>query len=162
MPPCSRPDLCNGAKNGPSFFYARRLYQSEYNCKKCGVEAPFTLATPTFNSWCIQCFYQHPDNRDEVCQHSGCRAGVAEIQERISNGRVDLSSSVEAPETASAGGAASSGNAPARNALQALQDEVAELKEQVRAMQEQIDALAARQQGQDQWWQTAGNAWAGR
>ena len=158
MPPCSRPDLCNGAKNGPSCFYARRLCQGEYNCIHCGVEAPFTLATPTFKSWCIQCFYQHPDNRAEACRHSGCRAGVEEIQARILSGRVDLSSSAEAPPgIASAGGATSSGAAPARNPLQDLRAEVEELKAQVNGMQEQIDALVARQQGQNQWY-----AWDGR
>ena len=124
------------------------------------VEAPFTLATPTFKSWCIQCFYQHPDNRAEACRHTGSRAGAAEIQERISAGRVDLSSSAEAPPgIASAGGATSSGAAPARNPLQDLRAEVDELKAQVNGMQEQINALTARLQGQDQWWQTPGNAW---
>ena len=166
MPPKSRPDLCNGAKNGPACFFARRLWQYDYKCKKCGILAPFTLATPTFNSWCIQCFYQHEDNKDEMCQHSGCKKALAQIQERIRNGDMDLSSLAEAPEIASTGEASSTRDDQAKNlvqTIQALKDEVAELKEKVRGMQVQIEALSARPGGQDQPWQEGEwGGWLGR
>jgi hypothetical protein len=75
-----------------------------------------------------------------MCTEEGCLKAVAEIEEKILNDQVGP------PEIASTGGASSSRDDQARNsqqAIQALKDDVAQLKETVRGMQERIVALSA-------------------
>ena len=89
---------------------------------------------------CVQCFYKH--SGFNMCKRTGCKKELAKIQQKIANGEVgevDLSSSAEAPEPeiASTGGASSSRDDQARNSqqtIQALKDDVAQLKETVRGM----------------------------
>ena len=138
---------CNGKKETDTCFFARRLYDGEYKCGGCGVLAPHVCRTPSYRGLCIQCYFKHDDNRDYLCLHKGCKAEFADVQRRIDNG-VDLSSSADAPEPeiASTGGASSSRDDQARNLLQstqALRNDLAEIKEMLMGMQEQIVALSA-------------------
>ena len=100
-------------------------------CKKCRVRAPYAMGTPTMNQLCIKCYYQESENINYMCPYEGCLKAVAEIEEKILNGQVGP------PEIASTGVASSSRDDQARNSqqtIQALKDDVAQLKETVRGM----------------------------
>jgi outer membrane murein-binding lipoprotein Lpp len=105
------------------------------------------MGTPTFNNFCIKCFYNEDMNKEYQCDHPGCMKAVAEIEERILNGEVG-------------GGASSVEDAQARNlqlTIQELQNDVAELKATVTQLSQQINALCASPA-----WQGESSTWAWR
>ena len=195
------PARCPGYKNG--CFFSRRLYPLEdfgYPCKRCRVLAPNILATFSLNQLCIQCFYEDPacPCMPRPCKTDACKIELAEVEQRFANGQVDLSSSAEDVPLASTGGAAWNNAAPGppqastggasssthdQNVLrmiQALQDEVGELKEKVTRMQAHIEQLEPWSDdeerhrewvdqpwhrewvGEEQPWHREWTAWAGR
>jgi len=177
------PSRCPGYKNG--CFFSRRLWPFDiygYCCKKCRVLAPNVIAGGLLSQLCIKCYYDDPvcPCVPCPCRKEPCQKEMAEVEQRFANGQVDLSSSAEDVPLASTGGAAWNKAAPGppeastggagssrddQNVLrmiQALQDEVGELKEKVTRMQAHIEQLEVRRVDQEQPWQGEWTAWAGR
>ena len=167
------PSRCPGYKNG--CFFSRRLWPFDiygYCCKKCRVEAPNVIAGGLLSGLCIKCYYADPTCglTPRPCRKEGCQEEMAEVEERLANGRVDLSSSAEdvalastgrvpwnraaqGPAEASTGGAGSSrDDQNVLQMIQALKDEVDELNRQVRHMQAHIDQLEVWRINQEQQW----------
>ena len=152
MAPPVLTQMCNGSGRG--CFFSNRVCpwaQYKYSCEGCGVRALHVSGSPAFKGLCIECFYKKPNCPYEVCKHTGCKEELLSVaQKKAAGDVVELSSSAEGPPMASTGAASSTmASASARplvpstpGALQALKDEVVELREMIRAMQDgMIQAL---------------------
>ena len=157
MPASVKTGACTGyvsCANG--CFYARAIYDGEWPCVQCGVAGVETLASKTFNQWCIRCFY----SSDEVskCQHDGCKRSrqiVKKKQEAMPP--PGMTSSLESD--AGPSNAASSAN-DTQQQIEAVKedvhsvktrltqthklidDELIELSDQVRELQEKVKVMA--------------------
>ena len=167
------PSRCPGYKNG--CFFSRRLWPFDdygYCCKKCRVLAPNVTAGGALSQLCIKCYYDDPacPSVPCPCRKEPCQTEMAEVEQRLANGQLDLSSSAEdvplastgrvpwnraaqGPAEASTGGAGSSrDDQNVLQMIQALKDEVDELNRQVRHMQAHIDQLEVWRINQEQQW----------
>ena len=181
MAPPVQLHMCTGSTRG--CFFSQRVYAWEtykYACKRCHVRAPHLCGSPALKELCIKCFYEHPSCPYAECKHKGCKEELLARNTKFEAGDVELSSSAEGPPMAFTGAASSTMAAAAAGPpvpstqgalsslqmIQALKDEVVELREMIRVMQDRTHRL--EQERVNQAWSWTGewtgecNDWSGR
>jgi len=139
-------DGCELAEARAGCFFGRKLYQARYRCPKCQVPG-VSCASATFNHYCIVCFYAEEENKPWECDGQGCQKAQEARKIEVENyhrNRENLSSSGESPpiEQGHPTVASSSSYPIQPSEVQELQEEVAKLKGKVQETQGQIIEVA--------------------
>ena len=136
--PAADPEQCSGADSADFCFFSRKLYTAWlYNCTRCGVPG-VTLASLTFNKYCIQCFNEADEVACNRCSGDGC---VAALERRIIEKKEYKERTPEFQEQIKVMDEV----VKLKEKMNLMQIQIDEFEEKFRNMQEQIDSLSCQQ-----------------